>query len=270
VTWTWQEIIRLALFRSGVLGKGQIPSPVEFTEGMDCLKLLLDEWDGKGLALPDFSTDIVFPCVPGQEKYLLGVGPGSAFATRPEAIMTARIKISDGPPAVFFQVDPISFTDYRKIPVPSTPSQPTSYAVNEKYPRMEVYLYPSPSQAYSVSLTCKVKWISTLGIPSLYPWNVEALGLNEDVLGNPPDQVFGSLMVNPFAVAATPSGYTTALVDSLALKIAQNNRLETQTLVSKANSALSMMVANLAGQKKDLPAQGIDAYPWDLVRAGIR
>lgn len=240
MTWTWTEIINLALVRSGLIGMGQVPDASLQVTGKNALALLLDEWDGSGLALPNFSTDITFNTVAGRARYLLGPGTPTDFATRPETIVTGICTISTNP-TVNTTMVPMSYPAYTMIPVPSTASQPWNYAVNQTFPQMELYLYPTPATVYPIVLNCKVKWSATVGDPVL----------------------------NPFTDAEVPSGYTTALVDNLALKLAESYRLETTTLQNKAKTARGMVGLAVYEQSEAARIKmPVGLFSWNILKAG--
>lgn len=241
MTWTWEGIISLALVRSGLNGLGQVVSAQLMADGKKALSLLLDEWDGAGLALPNFSTNITFTTEAGRAKYLLGPGTPNDFATRPETIVTGVCVIASSP-STRVTLSEMSYPAYSLIPVPSTESQPWNYAINETFPQMEVYLYPTPAAAYPIILTCKVKWATTVGEPSL----------------------------NPFAEVETPSGYVTALVDNLALKLAESYRLETPTLVNKAKTGRQMVSLAVFNQNAASASKGAPTglFSWTILTAG--
>lgn len=238
--WTWTEIINLALVRSGILGRGQIASASIIQDGMKALMLLLDEWDGNGMALPNFSTDITFNTVAGQAQYLLGPGTPNAYSVRPESIVTGTVTVSTNPISNVSLVE-MSYPSYTLIPVPSTSGQPWNYAVNETWPQSEVYLYPTPSQVYPITLTCKVKWAATVGSPDL----------------------------NPFDEAEVPSGYANALVDNLSLKLAETYRLDTPTLRNKAANARMMVALAVANQNRaNTPNLPVGLFSWNILTSG--
>ncbi len=234
--WTWTEIISLALVQSGVLGLGQPVSASQSAYGLKRLNLLLDELDGEGLALPAFDSAIIFNTLVGQAKYLLGPGGGAAYTVRPEQIITGTCTITSNP-IVRNQLVPIAYADYTLIPVPSNGGQPWNYSVNQKWPQMELFLYPVPSAIYPITLNCKVKWISTVGSPDL----------------------------NPFTVAEVPSGYANGLVDILALKMAEPYRLDTDTLRLKAANARFMMTSMVYNQARSIQqTMPIGLFPWQI------
>lgn len=242
MTWTWTEIIRLALVRSGMLGLGQVANAGQSAIGMDALNLLLDEWDGEGLALPAFDAIVPFSTVAAQAVYYLGTGANTAStAFRPESIITATCTIATNPVVNMTMVE-IPYPQYQMIPVPLTQSQPWNYAINPTYPQMELWLYPAPNAVYPINLTCKVKWVDTVGEPDL----------------------------NPFTTAEVPSGYPTALVDNLALKIAENYRLETSTLTNKARNSKAMMGQTVGNQNNKLANNSIPQglFSWNIMTAG--
>lgn len=243
MTWTWGKIVSLALFRSGLVGAGQIPTTAANKQGFDTLELLLDELDGEGLALPDYPTDLVLSTVANEYIYYLGQGnQTSAIPLRPEQIISAEIQVSLTPNSqpVWLPLQPLSFKSYKKITVPSNQGQPQQWAINQKWPQSELYLWPNPNQVYQIRIHAKVKWASSVGDPEC----------------------------NPCAVAEIQSGYVTALVDVLALKLAENNRLETSTLQNKASKARFLMTTYVAPQIPDVEGMGPDAYSWNIIRAG--
>jgi hypothetical protein len=239
MVWTWAEIIAEALVRSGLLGIGQVPNADLSARGLKALNLLLDEWDGKGLALPDFSTNITFNTVANQAQYLLGPGVSYAFAVRPETIITATCSVTTAP-VTNITLSEISYPAYTMIPVPSISGQPWNYAVNETWPQMQVYLYPTPSAVYPMNLACKVKWTATTGQPSL----------------------------NPFAEVEVPSGYVTALVDNLALKLAESVRMETPTLRNKAANGRQQVELAVYNQQTQGNQTPVGLFSWNILTSG--
>ncbi len=106
---------------------------------------------------------------------------------------------------------------------------------------MGFYLYPTPDSIYPINLTCKVKWITTVGHPEL----------------------------NPFDVAEVPSGYANALVMNLALKIAKRFRLETDRLKNDASNSRFMIAAAVARQHRDVESQvPVGLFGIDILTAG--
>lgn len=239
MAWSWAEIIAEALDRSGAIGLGQTADAQLMVKGRKTIDLLLDEWDGAGLALPSFPTTLTFDTVAGQALYLLGPGSSVANTIRPETIVTATCQIVSDPP-VNVTMAPMSYPAYTMIPVPSTESQPYNYAVNETWPQMEFYLYPVPNAVYPISLAAKVKWSATTGDPTL----------------------------NPFAEVEVPSGYVTALVDNLALKLAENWRMETPALINKAKTGRSMISMAVYDQQVNAVQGPIGLFSWNVMTAG--
>ncbi len=241
MTWTWAEIKRLALVQSGMLGLGQVATAAQANIAGDCLNLQLDEWDGEGLSLPDFNHEITFNTVAGQSKYLLGPGMGNAYAIRPETVILATLVIATGP-EVRQVMREIPFPGYQAISVPETESQPWNYAINPSYPQMEFWLYPEPSGIYPIHLTCKVKWVDTVGEPS----------------------------ANPFATAEVPSGYANALVSNVALKIAKRYRLTTPDMINDARSTKAMIGQTVGNQNNKMANGGTPQglFSWNIITAG--
>jgi hypothetical protein len=239
--WTWDEVYRESLFRAGIKGDDQDVDPSMLAKARRTALTVLDKLDGEGIALPVFSLDIEFVCTPNQEKYVLGTGADASPASpyRPETIVTAQVQIASGAQPVYMPLGPLDFRDYRNISVPKTISQPFQYSVDPKWPQADLYLYPTPSQAYRIRLACKLKWA--------------------DVLGTPADA----------AIAQLPSGYLNSFIDVLALQLAKNERLATQDLKNSANQGKYTMAVATWQQVPDIKSRTVDAWSWDLVKAGI-
>lgn len=240
MTWTWRELIALALVRSGLVGRGQIATASQFSEGMSTADLLLDELDGKGLALPLINTEIQFNTIAGTAKYLLGPSDSIDPQIRPESIVSATCAITTNP-TVNCELIYMEYRDYLLIQLPSTSGQPWNYAVNETWPRMELYLFPTPSQVYPITLGVKAPWAQTTRWPDAFPYS------QIDV----------------------PSGFNTAFLDLLSLRLAQIYRLETPTLEAKANAA-SFMIAEYVYTQQRKATQHMPAgvFPWNIGIAG--
>jgi len=243
MAWTWEEILTDALSLSGILGEDQQVDPAMLESARVRASKLLDELDGKGIALPVFSTSIEFDTTSNQTKYVLGTGSDAspASALRPELILDAEIQITPGANPVWLPLKPLTFTDYRQyISVPQNQSQPINYTWNPGWPQGDLYLWPNPNQVWKIRLTSTLKWIDVVGDPSS-DW---------------------------YATAQLPSGFTSAFTDVLALKLAQWRRLVNQDLVTKAASAmytLSIYSTNKVPNTPSIPS----AFPWNVNRAGI-
>jgi hypothetical protein len=229
----------MALTDSGWLGLGQVANGDQFSLAKKILNFMLDEWDGEGLHLPPLLNPITFDTASGQAGY--GLGHGSLYSSiRPDAIVTAQVTISTSP-TVNMTMAEMSFADYTTIPVPSTGGQPWNYAVNWTYPQAMVYLYPVPNAVYPVILNCKIKWVDTVGEPSL----------------------------NPFVTASVPSGYASAIKDCLALKIADTWNLGTPELRAKAHKSRYFLTSLVHSQNSKIGNQmPIGLFPWDIGIAG--
>lgn len=241
MTWTWADIMSLALVRSGILGRGQVANASMQDVAIKTTGLLLDEWDGQGLSLPAISTDITFNTVVGQTKYLLGPGGTPANVVRPRSILTATLTIATNP-VQRVPIQEVGFKSYTLIPIPSTQSQSFTYSIDPKWPQMEFYLYPDPDKVYPIILNCKLKWSDTLTTPD----------------------------VNPFAIVQAAEGYANALTDNLALKLAENYRLETATLQSKAAGGRYTIASAVMDQyRKTQDSTGIGVFSDTVIRSGI-
>ncbi len=235
MTWTWTEIASLALVRSGWLGLGQIPTEDQQSFALKRLELLLDRLDGQGLALPSFDSAITFNTVAGQAQYTLG--PSGTTSIRPESIITATCTITTNPvvrnPLIYME-----YETYTLLPTPLvTAGQPFNYAINQTWPQMQFFLYPCPSQIYPITLNCKIKWADTVGDPS----------------------------VNPFAVAAVPSGYADFLEKNLALDIAKVWRLQTPEMEHDAETSRYMVAGMVWDQQRSAQNIGpVGIFPWQI------
>ncbi len=316
MTGTWLELFRNSLFRSGVLGRGQIESASLLNEAQQTAKLLLDELDGEGLSLPVVSTEINFNTVPNQAKYGLG-GPfdagtsdesvtialglvtwptvaggfpfvegqivtalqaaddpsvymkgkvvsfnGTALVVnvteiagsggyttwfftvsmfRPETILGGRLQTAGGANPTYNRIFSMDYTEYKlNISTPQNPGMPSNYSLNQGWPIADLYFYPSPSQIWLITLVCKLRWADTVSDP----------------------------MNSVNSVAEVPSGYTNAFTDILALRLAENNRLETPTLQSKAYKGKYLMAAYTWGQMDGSSGGMGDPFPSNTLVAG--
>lgn len=237
--WTWSKVFSLAQVQAGLLGRGQVANGSLLADSQDMTMLILDEWDGKGLALPDIYTNVTFNTVAGTSMYLLG--PAGAAAVRPETIVTATLTIASGS-VQRVQLSEMPMQGYTLIPIPSTPGQPFDYALNPKWPAAEFYLYPTPNRVYPVTLNCKVTWATTIMTPD----------------------------VNPFAIVSVPSGFAAALVAKLALKLAKRYRMETPALMAEADSAEFTLISQVVQQyRKDNADVPMGLFSDVLIRSGV-
>ncbi len=238
--WTWDEIYRESLFRSGVKGDDQVVDASMLAKARRTASTVLDMLDGEGIALPLFDTDIEFPTVPGQNKYVLGTGSDTSPASpiRPETIVDGEIQIQPGSQPVYLPLTEITFPQYRhNISVPNNLAQPWNYALNPKYPQSDLYLWPTPSSVWAIRFTCKVKW--------------------ETTLGNPNENIF--------------SGYLNGFIDLMALKLAMPERLTTGDLQSNATKAKYLMASYTWKQAYQLRKvnNAPTAFPWNVIKAGM-
>ena len=241
---TWRTMIAEALVRSGYIGRGQTANENLFKEGEISLSFLLDELDGGGVLMPLFSV-LTFNTIANQAMYLLGtsaVEVAGATAIRPLQIITGTVNIGGNPP-VFVPMREVypNFATYQTIAVPSTGSQPWNYSINPKFPQSELFLYPTPYQIYPITLTCKIKWEDTVGAPD----------------------------ANPFAIAEVSQGYYNGICDILSLRLAEKQRLDTDTLQNKARTARHMMLAYVARQIKPTLPAGVGVFPWVRGLSGV-
>lgn len=239
---TWEELFYNSLSQAGKLGTGQVPNAAMYAEAQAYTKLVLDELDGEGLALPVMDIDISFNTVAGQFVYVLGTGPNLTpdNPIRPETVLTARLELQGGSLPVYQILAPMAFKNYRQQQTPATQSTPFQYSINPKWPQMDFYLFPTPSQTWEIDLTAKVRWI--------------------DIVGNPACQ--------PCDIAQLNSGFTNALTCLVALRLAEKDRLDTPVLHNKAMQGKYFMMTQVWGQVPDLDTSVPSAFPWDLVTAG--
>ncbi len=245
MVWTWEEILTDALSQSGILGEDEQVTPTMLASARVRASKLLDELDGKGIALPVFSTDVEFNTVSAQTRYVLGTGSDASPASviRPEQILAVEVQIQGGASPVWIPLTRLSFLDYRDyIVVPQNQSQPLNYAWNPGWPQGELYLWPTPNQVYRIRFTCTLKWI--------------------DVVGNP--------QTNWFADAELPSGYTDAFTKILAFRLAQWRRITDGSgeLKSNARDAMYTMKTYSADKVPRVKTKP-SAFPWNIARAGI-
>lgn len=254
VKFTWRKLIEQALIESRLVGVGQPITAADFQRGEDLLDLMLDEWDGSPLSLPPFDTQISFNTVSGQSKYVLGPdsNPPSSDASpadviRPEIILTCTVDLGGGVeiPVVEY---PGGFANYQLASVKGTSSQPVYYALNSLWPQSNLHFYPTPDKVYPVQLTCKVKWANT------------QTGTTQ--VGDPSD--------NPYNNAQIPSGYASAVMHNLALRIAERYTEPTAYLINNAsNGRFQIMSENYHQLKPDVTRNPMGTFPWVIGDAGV-
>lgn len=243
MAWTWEEILTDSLSLSGILGEDQVVDPAMMAGAKRRASRLLDKLDGKGIALPVFSIDVLFNTVSNQERYVLGTGAdlSPASPVRPETILNGQLQIQGGSQPVYLPLRKMDFPQYRDtLLVPRTLSQPIYYSLNPAWPQAELYLWPVPNQVWQVRFTCKVKWI--------------------DVVTNPE--------TNVFSYAELPSGYSNAFTDMLAYELAMWRRLSTDDLRNKAHEGEYLMTQQ-SWTVPEISDGGGDAFPWNITRAGM-
>lgn len=245
MAWTWEEILTDALSLSGILGEDQVTDANMLEDARVRACKLLDELDGKGIALPVFSTDIEFDTISGQTKYVLGTGTDVSPASliRPEQILNMELQIQSGSDPVWIPLTKLSFMDYLDyISVHQNQSQPINYTWNPGWPQGDLYLWPNPNQIWTIRTTATLKWVDVIGNnPSDYCENVEL-----------------------------PSGYTDAFTKILAYRLAQWRRITDGAGELKANStdAMYTLTTYSANKVPRLNTQP-SSFPWNINRAGV-
>lgn len=238
---TWEAIYRDSLSLAGILGEDQELDPTMLANASTRARNLIDELDGEGIALPVLNVDVEFNTVPGQSRYVLGIGddPTPANPIRPELIINGQIQIQSGEQPVYLDLDEITFPEYRRIAVPKNLSQPFQYAFNPAWPQGEMYLWPTPSSEWLIRFTTKVRWVDTVGNP------------NADIT----------------AQAQLPSGFTNAFTNMLAYKLAYWRRIQTPGLLDAYRQGKYVMMAATWRQNADKRKGPATAFPWNITQS---
>lgn len=173
---TARDFITLAMKEAGVLGLGQTLNAEDVDDGFTLLNRMLKQWQVKRWLVP--SLHEVSSLGNGAKSNL--IGPGQYYnAARPDKIQAAFFKQISGNNSVNNQVSfPLSpiwtWEDYSLIALKDLNSWPQFFFYDGAFPYGNVYIWPIPSDQYSIHLVVK----SPIGFTiQIQDGNIEAEGL---------------------------------------------------------------------------------------------
>ena len=169
---TAYEIIRRSLRLCRVIDPAEAVPAAEGQDGLESLNALLSTWRLEGLLAYDIER-AVFALVGGQQQYT--IGPGGNWDTtplfgvsggRPVRIDSMGLVDATQTPALEIPMTPLSQRDYQHIALKSMQSSwPTHFSYSPLVPLGSVYLWPSPTVAYSVAVYL---WHSLQQFPTIH------------------------------------------------------------------------------------------------------
>ncbi len=159
---TIQDLIAASARKLGVVVSGEYPEPEELADGLAALQSMLRSW--AALRLNVFaSTREDITLVAGTYSYTWGSG-GTINTARPNQVLGAVLKDSGG---VATPVDIISEGQYNTISIKTTSGRTYWLFFHPLYPLAYIYLYPSPTEAYTLQATSLKPFTETSSFDSL-------------------------------------------------------------------------------------------------------
>lgn len=162
---TARDLIAGSLRILGAVATGETPSANEQNDALSALNDMLDSWSTEGLIVPNKVRE-VFPLVPGQAAYAMGVGAADFNTVRPLEITTALIQLLASSPLTELPMDILNqqqFAEIRIKPIQST--IPLVIYPENTFPNETLNLWPVPSAANSLVLY-SMKPLVNLATPS--------------------------------------------------------------------------------------------------------
>ena len=154
---TAREFITLAMKEAGVLGVGQTLLAEDVNDGFTLLNMMLDEWQQSRWLVPSLHEVSAL----GNSNRSNLIGPGQYYnAQRPDKIQAAYFKQITGQDSVNNQVSfpliPIwSYEDYSLLALKNLNSWPQYFFYDNAYPYGNVFIWPIPTDQYSIHLILK-------------------------------------------------------------------------------------------------------------------
>lgn len=143
-----KKLIENAWWLSGVKSQGDQLSAEEVNDGLLYLNLTIDELDIQGLMT--FATQVLdIPLTAGVVKYTIGL-TGDVVAQRPNKINNGYLKQST---SLDMNMVQITSRQYDQIGLKTSVSSiPTVFFYNPTYENGELYIWPKPSQDYTMKI----------------------------------------------------------------------------------------------------------------------
>ena len=150
---TPNDLIKLSLKMTGVVGVGQTPLAEDVNDAFTLLNMMIGQWNRKSLLV--YQHLDVFKAATGALTYT--VGPGGDFNTvsRVDGIDAAYVRLLTN--AAPYQVDlPLgiiqSYDDWAAIPTKSMPGFPQFVFLDTGTPVGIVHIWPVPGSQYEIHL----------------------------------------------------------------------------------------------------------------------
>ena len=140
------DVIRLALQELEVIAAGDVPSSVEYTDGVEWLNVMLSNWEAdESMAMKPNLVGGSFNTVVGTNPYTAGP-TGIAFTTRPIRIVNAyrRWQGVDTPLIISGKAD------YNKIQNKAAAGPPCALFYVPSYPNGFIYFDRVPDAVYGI------------------------------------------------------------------------------------------------------------------------
>lgn len=183
---TGRDLVSASLRLIGAIAQGEAPAASEVTDGLAAINRMIDSWSTESLIIYADAKE-EFTLVVGQQDYTMGPS-GNFNTTRPLRFLQATIKVDSTTPAIEYQLNFKSLTEWVMIKQKGLSSNiPSDIYVEASYPLATVSLYPVPSVANKVVLYTQ-KQVTSIATPD--------------------------------TVIALPPGYEDALVYNAALRLA--------------------------------------------------
>jgi hypothetical protein len=142
-----EDWLKASLRKINVYASGETPTPENLADALSAGQTMLRSWAAERINV-FASTKETVTLTPGTFLYTWGTG-GSINSDRPHQVLGASITDSGG---VTHGVDLISEGRYRSITVKATISRPYALFFHPAFPLANVYLYPVPDTAETLSL----------------------------------------------------------------------------------------------------------------------
>lgn len=148
---TGRQLVEKVLKKAGILATGENASADEASDALDSINLMLDSWSTHKLFVYKIEEES-FSLVANQSAYTMGSG-GDFNTTRPQEIVAAVVRDSNGAKPVDFPIRRIALREYAHTPIKGTTSDyPTELYYDGGNPLQTIKLYPTPSYAHSLVL----------------------------------------------------------------------------------------------------------------------
>lgn len=148
---TGRDLVTASLRVLGVAAPGESIAAQEAVDGLAAINRMIASWSNERLFINAVVRE-VFPLVPGQAAYTMGVG-GNFNTTRPQRIESALLQVTGTSPVIERTIDILNQDEYASIISKTLGSQiPICLYEEGTYPLDTLNLWPVPSTAYNLVL----------------------------------------------------------------------------------------------------------------------